>query len=284
MARPHKQTVDYFPHDTDTSDGKTVTIIQAKYGNDGYAFWFKMLELLGKSNGLYYDFNNPADLEFLSAKTHQKDTETTKDVLETLTILGAIDSELYKYGFIWCQNFTDRVADAFNRTERGVPQRPGYLVNVVDNKDSVAKEGISANTNSKNTTEIQQKKLKETRVYNNIYSLFEVWNSEKIVVHKKLTDRMKTVIIRTLKDYTSDEIKQAIKNYAEILHGVEYYFNYTWGLDTFLQRGMRSFNLDPNVVRNNFRKEDAVNGKNRNRNERVPDHYETPEELAKILE
>ena len=101
MARPYKLTVDYFPHDTDASEGKTLTIIQAKYGNDGYAFWFKLLQLLGKSNGLYYDFNNPSDLEFLSAKTHQKDTETTKAILETLAVLGAIDGELYKNGYIW---------------------------------------------------------------------------------------------------------------------------------------------------------------------------------------
>jgi len=47
MARPRKQTVDYFPHDTDVSSGKTLTILQSKYGNDGYAFWFKLLRMPG---------------------------------------------------------------------------------------------------------------------------------------------------------------------------------------------------------------------------------------------
>lgn len=124
MARPHKQTVLYFPHDTDASEGKTLTIIQAKYGNDGYAFWFKLLQLLGKAPGHLYDFNATSDWEFLLAKTNQKDTETLKGILETLVVLGAIDADLYAGGIIWCQKFVDGVAHAYNRTEKGVPLKP----------------------------------------------------------------------------------------------------------------------------------------------------------------
>ena len=137
MARPQKQTVKYFPHDTDASDGKTLTIIQSKYGNDGYSFWFKLLQLLGKSPGQYYDFKKPADWEFLLAKTHQSDPEKAKDILETLVVLDAIDAELYANGVIWCQKFVDRVADAYDRTVAGAPQRPGFLVNVGDKGVSV---------------------------------------------------------------------------------------------------------------------------------------------------
>jgi len=128
MARPHKQTVDYFPHDTDASEGKTLTIIQAKYGNDGYAFWFKLLQILGKSPGHYYNFNNPADWEFLLAKTHINDTNTAKGILGTLSLLGAIDSELYTCGYIWSDNFVKGVSDAYNRSLDGTPERPDFLV------------------------------------------------------------------------------------------------------------------------------------------------------------
>ncbi len=164
MARPHKQTVDYFPHDTDAGEGKTLTIIQSKYGNDGYAFWFKLLQLLGKAPGHFYDFNNPADWEFLLAKTHQNGTEKTKDLLDTLVVLGAIDAELYAHGIIWCQKFVDRVADAYNRTIEGPPPRPDFLVSVEDKTVSVSRNNVSANTNQKNTTKIPQTKLKETKL------------------------------------------------------------------------------------------------------------------------
>ena len=124
MARPRKQTVDYFPHDTNASERRTLTIMESKYGIEGYAFWFKLLELLGKSPGHFYDFNAVPDLEFLSAKTTRNDTETTLNMTETLSVLGAIDQELFSKGIIWCQNFVDNIEDAYNRTIADVPEKP----------------------------------------------------------------------------------------------------------------------------------------------------------------
>ena len=42
MARPERRNVDYFPHYL--SEGKKMYLIEHKYGNDGYAVWFKVLE------------------------------------------------------------------------------------------------------------------------------------------------------------------------------------------------------------------------------------------------
>ena len=192
MARPQKQTVDYFPHDTDASDGKTLTIIQSKYGNDGYAFWFKLLQLLGKTPGHYYDYNNPADWEFLLAKTHQNDTEKAKAILKTLVVLGAIDAELYTHGVIWCQKFVDRVADAYNRTVNGAPQRPDFLVNVEDKGISVPNNRVSTNRNPENATEIPQTKLNKTKLNKSIYIPYpEYPNVNKITKdeHQKLIEK-----------------------------------------------------------------------------------------------
>lgn len=138
MARPNKRKVSYFPHDTDASEGKTLTIIQNKFGNDGYAFWFKLLQLLGKTPGHYYDYNNPADWEFLLAKTHQNDTLTVKAILETLAALRAIDPELHAKNIIWCQNFVDGIADAYSRTKKGVPKKPNLdnITTVLENPEN----------------------------------------------------------------------------------------------------------------------------------------------------
>ena len=245
MARPHKQTVDYFPHDTDASDGRTLTIIQSKYGNDGYAFWFKLLQILGKTSGHYYDFNKPADWEFLLAKTHQNDTEKAKDILETLAVLGAIDAELYAHGVIWCQKFVDRVADAYTRTVDGAPKRPGFLVNV-------GIKEVSANNNPKKATEIPQTKLKETKLNKTNYTvIFKLWNALEIIKHKKLTADIKRAIDRALRDSSLEEVSQAIKNYAEILKGDQYYFKYSWTLKDFLKRGLDKF-LDLEIAKRNY--------------------------------
>jgi hypothetical protein len=165
MARPVKQTVDYFPHVCDTDNGKTLSVLQNKYGNDGYAFWFRLLEFLGKRSGLYFDYSNPADLEFLCAKTHQNNTETILKMLADLDVLGAIDHELYQEQVIWCQNFVEGVKDAFARSVSGPPVRPApKTVNVQKTGDSVLKTGDSVDRNPQNGTETPQRKGKEIKV------------------------------------------------------------------------------------------------------------------------
>ena len=49
MTRPMKKGVDYFPHAC--VHGQTMFILEQRWGNDGYAFWFKLLEMLGTTEG-----------------------------------------------------------------------------------------------------------------------------------------------------------------------------------------------------------------------------------------
>src|SRR3990170_5030122 len=114
MARPHKLTVDYFPHFCTT--GKTMFILQNQYGNDGYAFWFKLLELLAITEGHYYDYNNPAQWQFLLAKTGVK-PDIALQILSTLAELEAIDTELAGRKVIWSQNFVNNIADVYRRRQ-----------------------------------------------------------------------------------------------------------------------------------------------------------------------
>lgn len=157
MARPRKQTVDYFPHDTDASDRRTLKILQAKYGNDGYAFWFKLLQQLGKSDGLFIRLNTYEDWEFLSAETHQKGTDTIREMLNLLAKLDAIDKELWEQAqIIWSQKFVNGVEDAFDRTVGGVPETPEIGVCVENTVNMYAET-------PENTTEMPQTKLKEIK-------------------------------------------------------------------------------------------------------------------------
>lgn len=179
MARPQKQTVDYFPHDTDASSGKTLTILQAKYGNDGYAFWFKLLEILGGTEGHYYSYKDEADLEYLLAKTGVSRRETAFLVLETLAKLGAIDYELYQNQIIWCQKFVDRVADAYRDRVTKVPQRPSFLVSGTGNAVSGTGNGVSGTGNP-------QTKLNKTKLNNNKEAQ-EIWSTVKEELRGKMS-------------------------------------------------------------------------------------------------
>jgi len=108
-------TVDYFPHII--SKGKTLFILEENYGNDGYAFWFKILELLSSTKGHYYDCNNSPNWKFLLAKTRVKE-DIAKEILLLLSELEAIDKDLWEEKIIFSQNFIDNIQDVYKR--RGV--------------------------------------------------------------------------------------------------------------------------------------------------------------------
>ncbi len=90
-----------------------------------------------------------------------------------------------------------------------------------------------------------------------INSIYDFWNTQDIIEHRKLTNKMKNKIKTTLKEYTEEEIKAAIKNYSEILNSDKYWFTYRWTIDEFLQRGLERF-LHRDVAIQNFLDESKI--------------------------
>lgn len=167
MARPKKQTIEYFPHFV--TSGKTMFILESNFGNDGYAFWFKLLELLGNTNGMYYDCNNLPDWEFLLAKTHVNE-QTACNILNTLADLEAIDKELWYEGkIIWSQNLVNNVCDAFKRRTSEIPQKPLLHTETPSQEDKcIQKPSNSDVSTCKNGETItKETKVKESKVNNN---------------------------------------------------------------------------------------------------------------------
>jgi hypothetical protein len=90
--------------------------IESKYGNDGYAFWFKLLELLGASEHHYIDCNNIDSWEFLIAKTRVSE-DIAIEILNLLSRLGAIDKELWQFKIIRSDNFIVNLSTVYKRRE-----------------------------------------------------------------------------------------------------------------------------------------------------------------------
>lgn len=82
--------------------------------------------------------------------------------------------------------------------------------------------------------------------------VFDLWNTKELTKHRFFTDELKRVIQSKLKQYTQEEICQAIENYAEIVHGEEYYWSYKWTLKDFLGRGIDKF-IDRDTAQQNYR-------------------------------
>ncbi|MCK5612837.1 DUF4373 domain-containing protein [Candidatus Pacearchaeota archaeon] len=114
-GRKNKNTVDFFPHFV--KHGRTVYILESKYGNDGYACLFKIFELLGDSENHFYDARNPEDFEFLCAKIGCKNNKCIQ-ILNTMSSLGSIHKELWENRIIWSGNFIDNVQIVYERRKR----------------------------------------------------------------------------------------------------------------------------------------------------------------------
>ena len=95
--------------------------------------------------------------------------------------------------------------------------------------------------------------IKTTDKKDGIYGgILEHWNSQGIQVHRRLTDETRSAIKSRLKDYSRNELVQAISNYAEIVNSPSYYWNHRWTLKDFLKRGVERF-LDGDIARQNYR-------------------------------
>ena len=125
MARKQSNTVDYFPHFAKW--GKTLPILKAKWGNEGYAAWFQILELLCAEEGHYYDCRQVDRWEFLLARIGVEE-KTTRDILDLLGQLGNIDKTLWNHGVIWCQNLIDNLQPVYQNRRRDVPAKPNFIV------------------------------------------------------------------------------------------------------------------------------------------------------------
>lgn len=125
-------------------------------------------------------------------------------------------------------------------------------------------ERVSINEHSPND---QNNELKSSRVFTDSHSnkthitrpktyiqIFEFWNEQEICVHR-VPAKFKSCIIARLKNYSVDEICQAIQNYADILNSQDHFFSHRWTISDFLTRknGIDRF-MDRAAAFENFRK------------------------------
>jgi hypothetical protein len=112
MARPERRNVDYFPHYL--SEGKKMYLIEHKYGNDGYAVWFKVLETLATTDDHWLNLNDETNVMFMSAKCRVKE-EVLFSILDDLSKLEEISSVLWKDKIVWSEKFVESIQDAYSR-------------------------------------------------------------------------------------------------------------------------------------------------------------------------
>lgn len=152
MARPRKQEVDYFPHYCD--HGKVLFILESHFKNDGYAVFYKLEELLAKTEGHCYDCSELESWEYLLSKM-ATDENVVTDILKKLSAMNIIDQELWKEKKIWMQSFVDSISDVYARRKVDIPVKPELL------HTETPLSGINDNINPQ--SKLKKIKLKENK-------------------------------------------------------------------------------------------------------------------------
>jgi hypothetical protein len=103
----------------------------------------------------------------------------------------------------------------------------------MNNKRTTDEQQMNTNNNDNNDNHDNKKE--------NIYTIFEHWNSQKIIVHRKMNKKMESHINARLADYSLDDLLTAISNLKTIIADERYYWTHKYTLEDFM--------LPDNVVR-----------------------------------
>ncbi len=211
-------------------------VIESKFGNDGYAFWFKLLETLCQTEGHCFHAENPARWEFLLAKTHVSE-DIANAILDTLSTLEAIDKELWQsYRLVWCQKLVDNVKDAYDKRVCGVPHKPvsgngnhhdAKLTSVSDAGNLLASgfqdaESPKLNNSKLNNSKLNNSKLEEygdkkisAKTYETEPSKKHVSISEKDRLFGEAARLYEQLRGRPINSMDAEELKDMAQEYGE---------------------------------------------------------------------
>jgi hypothetical protein len=213
-GRNATNTVEYFPHYI--SDGKKMFYVEQKYGNDGYAVWFKLLESLASTEYHYLDLQNESDLMYLSAKC-RVEQDVLISILDDLAKFNEIDKQLWTERIIWSEKFVESVQDAYARRKNKCMQKKDlckHLLHLCRLKYDLCSPTVNINTQSK----VKYSKVNQSKVINATTEIFNfrskllTYGFEKTLVSDWLAVRQKKRLANTETAYNGfiNQIQEAV--------------------------------------------------------------------------
>ncbi len=121
MARPEAKNVEYFP--CYCADGKVLYILERRWGNNGYAFFYKLWKRLGNADYHCIDLRQTDSWEYFRAKMGVSDAET-QEIMDKLAEMGVIDPDLWAFKIVWSDSFVESVRDVWIKRKQLIPQKP----------------------------------------------------------------------------------------------------------------------------------------------------------------
>jgi hypothetical protein len=114
MARPERHDVDYFPFFA--KRGKTLNILQSKYGLEGIGFFTNLMRFLALTPDHYYCIKEEYDKLNFFAEIGIKEEEKGISMIELMVKTGKLDQMLWEdHKVIACEAFLESLEEAYKR-------------------------------------------------------------------------------------------------------------------------------------------------------------------------
>lgn len=217
MARPKKEGMDYFPHDTDAANDEKIEALRMLYGNDGYAFYFILLERIYRSKDFEIDVSDAETIQILAKKVDVT-IEKFNSMLETSVKRGCFDQEMYQKSSIL--------------TSEGIKKRASVVVKKrVDMRNKYSEEVSDAETIPE-TPQRKEKKTKE-KDNNSVHLFDQFWSKypKKVGLAKA-----KKKFPKLLEEHGFDLIMKGLEGYLNEIKKNNTEKQYIKNGDTFLNQ------------------------------------------------
>lgn len=144
MARPERHDVDYFPFFA--KRGKTLNILQNKYGLEGIGFFTNLLRFLALTPDHYCCIKEEDDKFNFFAEIGMEDEKKGMAMIELMIKTGKLDKELWdNYKVIACDAFLKSINDAYKR-------RGNKIITIDEIRERFKDSGVSVDENPTDDT------------------------------------------------------------------------------------------------------------------------------------
>lgn len=116
MARPTKDHADWFRHDADASSDEKLLYIESLFGLKGYAFYFKMLEILTRTDGFEIELSTLKTPIY--AKKIGVSVDEFKEMIDATTIPELEIFVLTDDNFLYSSGLKKRLEPLLSKRER----------------------------------------------------------------------------------------------------------------------------------------------------------------------
>jgi hypothetical protein len=202
MARPLKKGLDYFPHDTDAMNDEKLEIMQLLYGNDGYAFYFKMLERIYRSADLLLDVSD-AETRLVMIKKCNVDEERFDKMLATALRHGLFDQNAFdEFGVVTSKGVIKRSEMVTKKREN---MRERYQIKV---SDAETREETMSETPQTKQNKTKQKETKQNETKTHYSERVSLSESEYQSLIENYGEAFTRDCIKLLENYKASSGKQ----------------------------------------------------------------------------